>query len=50
MNKLYNIYTLNSLSEISFIKKRIIKKLKKKNKRFNGDLSLLHKYFSKKKN
>ena len=49
MNKLYNIYTLNSLSEISFIKKRIIKKLKKKNKRFNGDLSLLHKYFSKKK-
>jgi len=48
MNKLYNTYTLHDLSYLGLFRDKIIKRLKKKNKKFNGDLSLLHKYFSKK--
>ena len=49
MSKLYNTYNLKNLSPLDLVRDKIINKLKKKNKKFNGDLSLLHKYFSKKK-
>ncbi len=48
MSKLYNTYNLKNSSSLDLVRDKIVNKLKKKNKKFNGDLSLLHKYFSKK--
>ena len=34
MNRLYKIYNLNQLSDLELFREKIIKKLKKKNKKF----------------
>lgn len=48
MSKLYQIYNLQEISHLNLIRDKIIKKLKQKNKKFNGDLASIHKYFNKK--